>query len=156
MEKKNNDTKSHSKKKNIAVAIIILAVALVISGVYLTTRTHEVTVNQLYDDMIDRNYDGVIGEADLPFAWKSYRIGDNVVVKDIIREVSFDSSLNMTSIFLVDYTGKYYGIRSHVNIGIPGNVTDIYHIGDTITLKSTMIEIPPTGSIYFDVWTIDD
>lgn len=144
-----------NKAKTMAAVAIVITVFLIILFVYMSLNAPAtpVTVNELYDDQIDRNDDGVIDEDDLPLEWHSYELGDKVLVRDRIDDVWWDSDTNQTSITLVDYTGKYESGGGRPQAHVPGNVVDDYSVGDFITLESEMI-IDRTGTVIFPwEWT---
>jgi len=112
-----------------------------------------VTVNEFYDDMVDRNGDGMIGEEDLPQAWHSYGAGDRVVVRDRIESICFGSFENETWISLVTYSG-IYGDQMPMNIFVSGNVTGTYSEGDIIMVKNQMVEYNENIYPEFNAWAI--
>jgi hypothetical protein len=149
---KNEDRRNHKIMITVAIAAILLIVP---SYFYLgpNDRYDAVTVNEFYDDMVDRNNNGTIGQEDIPLAWHSYGPGDRVVIRDRIDIIWFQPDENQTYIILLEYSGKY-GEASPTNILVSGNVTDVYSKGDIIMVENRMIEYE--GSVYpkFNGWTI--
>jgi hypothetical protein len=126
---------------SVAIAVVLL---LVPSYFYLGPNDlyDSVTVNEFFDDLNDRNKDGVINFTDEPFAWHSYGPGDRVVVRDRIEIVGFDTDYNRTFIQFPEYSGKYInqGFFQVTYALVPGNVTDTYSVGDIILIENQMTD----------------
>jgi hypothetical protein len=113
-----------------------------------------VTVNEFWDDMVDRNDDGVINGSDTPIAWHSYGLGDKVVIRDRIHSVWYEPSENKTY-FVLQYFSKYIMLPP-VNVVLDGNHTAAYSEGDIIMVKNRMVEYNENIYPEFNAWTIID
>ena len=149
-----DSSNSVNKKRKAGVVLLVVTIILIASFLFLNLNNQDapVTVNELYDAMIDRNNDGIISQEDLPIAWHSYTIGDKVVVRDMINTPVFESDQNYTILILVEYTGVHEGGGGIINAVVPGNALDIYHQGDFITVETRMIEYED-GSVIPGDWT---
>lgn len=152
-----NDRGRELANKKIMAAAVIAAVLLTPLFLHYWGQNDiysAVTVNEFWDDMLDRNNDGVINGSDVPIAWHSYGVGDKVVVRDRIGYIWYDSYENKTWINLVTYSGMY-GDQMPINIFVSGNVTGTYSEGDIIIVENRFVDYG-TGSIYpeFNAWTI--
>ena len=155
MENNGKTPPNLNKAKTMAAVAIAITVFLIILFVYMSLNAPvtPVTVNELYDDRIDRNDDGAIDEDDLPIEWQSYELGDRVLVRDRIDDVFWDYDTNQTYITLVGYTGNYEG-GGRPQARVSGNVADDYSVGDIVTFETEMIIDRTETVIMPSHWTI--
>ena len=132
-----------SKNTFIIVATIIIVIICLLAYTMIGQGVKAVTINEFYDDQIDRNSDGIIDEADYPYEWNSYDLGDKVLIRDKIDGFIWDPDANLTTLLLINYTGdKYVADWNRPNVPVEGYAMDLYSKGDIITVEFTMIEYP--------------
>ncbi|MFO7619133.1 MAG: hypothetical protein R6W91_05700 [Thermoplasmata archaeon] len=156
------EAKAHGRGITIFVtAILISVITLAALFLYYDSDPPTVTVNEFYDDMIDKNGDEVINVEDEPLAWQSYDLGDRVLVRDRIEQIWFQPDQNRTFIMLQPYSGKYVENTTINSLGpfpifvlVQGDVTNVYSEGDIIIVENRMI-VYGEGSLFPDLeWTI--
>lgn len=151
-----NDRGRELANKKILAAAAIAAVIIAPLLVHYWSQNDiysAMTVNELYNDMVDRNGDGTIGEEDIPLAWHSYSAGDSIVVRDRIESIWYWPSENETWISLGAYSGVY-GYPMPINLYVSGNATGTYSEGDIIFVKNHMVEYNENIYPEFNAWTI--
>ena len=142
MENNGNNPRSSGNGKTMIIVAIVVTLLITISFIYLYLNAQNIpiTVNELFDNQLDRNNDEKINLEDLPYDWASYGLGDKIVIRDRIKAISWDSDNNQTTLLLVSYSGKYEGGGGIVSVHIPGNAYDSYSIGDFIIVEGRMVD----------------
>jgi len=144
------------------VVVIMIVVAIILAG----QQSKSITINEFFDDLVDRNGDGKIEMGDAPLDWASYDLWDNITIRDKITNVSYTPANSMyylqynettgeddkiytgeeATIICLRYSGEYE-IREiiwpTIEFHLQGNYTDVYKEGDYIEINITIDE--PTG-----------
>jgi hypothetical protein len=147
-----------SKTIKIGVVALIVVSAMVISGLYLRQNNHTdyLTVNEFYNDLIDKNNDGIIGTEDSPLNFTSHNVNDTIYVRDKISRIYY--SHNYTVIDLGPYSGKYQIRHSYcwpvVENITRGDFTGTLRVGDHITFKTVIILHQEDGGETNSEWII--
>lgn len=147
-----------------AIAIIVI---IIMAMIFSNQHSNAISVNEFFDDLIDRNGDGVIEYEDAPLEWSSYDIGDIITIRDKITRVSYNPPDSMyylvynettgvddkiftggnNTVISIQYTGNYEinymgidPILPKIEINLEGNYTDEYQVGDYITITGSILE----------------
>ena len=151
---KMNNTENSPKNTNLKIAMVIVIIILLLVAMFILNKPGTLTVNEFYDDQIDKNGDGIINQTDFPSGWNSYNVGDKIVIRDMVDRTMYEA--NQTIIFLVEYSGNYAaGGRSQVSVVVLGDMRNTYEEGSYITVESEMKEYLE-GNIYPGRWTLVD
>ena len=135
----------------VLIIVVVVALLLVMQG-----QNQTITANTFFDDLIDRDGDGVIKLEDRPFDWESYDIGDNITVRDKISRVySYTGEL---TVIVIEYSGEYEFrddfLFGRIDIVLEGNWTSSYQVGDYITAEATIISYPSGTGEFVSAWKV--
>lgn len=143
-----------NRKTMVAAAVAAILLLLLVSFFWSQNDIYSaVTLNEFWDDMVDRNGDGEFNESDLPISWHSYGSGDKVLVRDRIDSVWYDPGSNQTIVSLHEYSGQY-GEASPINVVLEGNCLGDYSEGEVVILRNYMVEYDAGIYPEFNAWTI--
>ncbi len=148
--------KESTFKIGVIITITIIIIIFLSYLVLVSPGSSGISANEFYDDLIDRNNDGVIEIEDCPLDWKSYSINDVVRVRDKIKNIHCTN--NQTIIQIGEYAGKYE-LRSerleyNVHLILIGDRTGEYSIGDWITVQTTIVESVGYQGEGYTFWTL--
>ena len=101
-----------------------------------------ITVNEFFDDLVDRNNDSKIEHEDRPLDWASYKVGDEVIIRDKIDR-GYSTSTGKWTVLQLNYTGiydiRYDTVWGRIDVIIEGNWTHKYYAGDYLTVTATIV-----------------
>ena len=153
------DTNIGGKKSSLKLLIgsVVLIIVVVVSTLLLMqSQNNAITANIFFDDLIDRNGDGIIKSEDHPLDWESFDIGDNVTIRDRISRV-YSFTGEWTGI-MINYSGEYdfrdQLLFGRIDVMIEGNWTDSYQVGDYVTVKATIISHPSDSGEFISEWEV--
>ena len=137
------------KKNLIVMGIVILGLALVISGCTQqnnnpppggnTPKTVTMTAGELLNDLTMEGF----GTSTVNWTYNSLADGDTLILQDVINNISYDTTADKTQVkFNTTSSG---GVSSSAVFYIKENITGSYAIGDavniTVTIKQVTFEL---------------
>lgn len=171
------------EKKIIAIMVSLVVVAAVVVGIVLIAAGGVHTAGgftKLFDSLEYTGEDSHYQHLELPDDWDA---GDEKVVSDMIvdmaytEQTSYQTTVYITTLYFV-YVGENWNDPSwgtsftvpyepgwddylhidhgsfYITVSSATNLANEYDIGDTITLKSTIVEIDDGGPLAFGSFTV--
>lgn len=146
------------------ILIVLISVTILLAAIFLNPFSNEeefITLNEFYDDIIDRNGDNKLNYEDNPIEWESYSIGDNITIRDKISDIYVIGNDIVTGTYIeIEYTGKYSNQMSIPALSsasvyyYEGDLTEEYQVGDYITLTNTIVLDETSGGAIVYSWEI--
>ncbi len=171
------------EKKIIAIMVSLVVVAAVVVGVVLIAAGGVHTAGgftKLFDSLEYAGEDSHYQQLELPDDWD---VGDEKVVSDAIIDMAYsEMSIGQTTVYLTDLYFVYMGEKwndpdwgtaftvpyseesddylhighglFHVTVSSATNIASEYDIGDTITLKTSIVQLGTDGPLAFGSFSV--